>query len=289
MMRWRMGQAPEPAAGVIAPLPGPAYKSYFVYSAEFLPLAAGTANARPTALPFATVSIRIHSDSNFELVKTMAVATDERVYLRIRDETAGRFLQRGTPMLREWAGIADLLGTAPFQAPRHQPYIWEPPYVIAGSAVLAVDAAEASGADNTIRVSFHGSKVRPGRAPWDRPYRYRLPYILRLPPDDQDPEIAANATLNFAAPIDNEADFLVHRIVGTREGAALITLGDPSDRVWMDRPVHSDNLLGSGGWPNILPSPRFIPRGFAVFGSLQNLTGATNRVRIMLLGEKLYE
>jgi hypothetical protein len=176
-----------------------------------------------------------------------------------------------------------------------------PPYVIAGSSVLLVEAANvdttSSGSPN-LRITFHGVKIREGRAPWDRPYRARLPYVLRLPPDDQDPTIPANSTLSWSAPVDNEADFLVREIRGiwNLPGAApnatmqaLVTIGDASDRIWMDRPVHWENLVGSGAWPNRLPAPRFVPRGFAVFGAIQNLESVAATHRILLVGEKLYE
>lgn len=277
------------------------WREYFIYSADFAQasvLAAGVANGLPTQQVFNDFAIRIDSDSDFELLKTMYVATDARVYVRYRDDASGRFLHRGSLDLRDVGGFGNsgpLIGLA---APSFVPFIWPAPYAMARNATFTVAGADFSGAPNTARISFHGNKIRPGYSPWQykedgspRRFRAKLPYVYPLPPDGTNYVLGANQTIPFSAPVDIEADFLVYKIVGVRTGAAMVQLQDGAgrERNWMDRAVHIDNLIGNGLHPNVLPSPRFVQRGSAVVGFIQDISGAQNTVRLYLVGVKLYE
>ncbi len=280
----------------------PFWKEFFVYSADFTgakALAAGTVNADPTALAFDSFAIRIHSDSDFEWLKTMYTFTDPRVYVRLQDDSSGRRLHRSTLDLRLASGIGVSLAAlvANIESTAFLPFIEPAPYTIAAATTFSVDAADFSGALNTVRVSFHGNKIRPGAAPWERDengmpraYRARVPFKLVLPPDGTTMAVAANATVNPSAPMDMEGDFLVHRITGLHTGAALIQLQDGSgrDRLWQDRAVDFGLMCGNGVFPMILPSPRFVYRGSSVQALIQDTSGALNRLKVILHGEKLY-
>ncbi|MGH7754440.1 MAG: hypothetical protein ACREN5_16670, partial [Gemmatimonadales bacterium] len=171
MHRRRLGQAQEvedylrqPAV----PEAPPTWKEYFIYTADFTgaqALVAGVLNGAPTTQVFGEVEVRIDSDADFEFIKTMYVATDPRVYVRYSDGTAGRLLQRGTLDLREVGGQA-FNPTTPTENRWFLPFIWPQPYVIAASTVFTVQAADFSAGANTVRISFHGNKIRPGRAPY---------------------------------------------------------------------------------------------------------------------------
>ena len=295
--------AARAGASLVAAAPGdPRWKEYFIYSADFvtgLQLPAGAANADPTALPFLSFPIKIHSDSDFEWLKTMYDFIDPRVYLRMQDDTSGRRLHRSTLDARLSAGIGvSLAAVVPnIESTAFLPFIEPEPYIISAASTFTIDAADFSGAPNDVRVSLHGNKVRPGFAPWERDsqgqprrFRARVPFKIVLPPDGQTMVIAANQSINVAAPIDMEADFLVFRVTMLHTGAGLVTIqdGPGRDRFWMDRAVHFDNFGGNGIFPNILPSPRFAYRGSSIQAQLQDTSAATNRVKLEFHGVKLY-
>lgn len=295
-----LGQGPEEPIPGVTPEPlrldPEIWKEFFAYSADFAgaqALTAGTANGRPSAIPFTPFNIVIDADSHFEFVKTMYVATDPRVYVRYRDDTAGRYLHRGALDLQALAGLAapfPTIGASPNpRAPSFVPFIWPRAHLIAAMSQFSVEAADYSGVGNTVRIAFHGAKLRPGRAPWDRPVGRRLPYTIAIPDDSVNPEVAANATVPFAVSIDKQADFVVYKVSGVRQGAALVTIQDGRDRSWFKSAQHIDNWIGNGSFPNILPAPRFVPRGSALSGTIQDLSGATNIVRMYLSGELLFD
>jgi len=280
----------------------PFWKEFFVYSADYtgaLALPLGAANADPTGLPFQDFSIRIHSDSDFEWLKTMYTFTDPRVYARFVDDSSGRRLHRSSLDLRLASGIGVNFAAlvANIESTAFLPFIEPAPYTIAAASLLTTSAADFSGAPNTVRLSLHGNKVRPGYAPWERDengqpraYRARIPFKLVLPPDGTTMAVGANQTVNYVAPMDMEGDFLVHRITGLHTGAALIQLQDGSgrDRLWQDRAVDFGLMCGTGIFPMILPSPRFVYRGSSVQAIIQDTSGAPNRLKVILHGEKLY-
>ncbi len=57
----------------------------------------------------------------------------------------------------------------------------------------------------------------------------------------------------------------------------------------MDRAVSLDLVCGNGLFPNYLPAPRWVYRGASVTATIVDTSAATNRVRIYLAGDKLYE
>jgi hypothetical protein len=158
--------------------------------------------------------------------------------------------------------------------------------------------ADFSGAQNTVRLSFHGSKIRPGYAPWERDeqgrpkrYRQRLPYTYPCPPDAQVSPVAANGVAQVSVPLDMEAAFLCEEITVQWQGAGTVFVDDfgGRDRRWMDRPVHVGLFGGSGLWPNRLPSPRYLYQGSSLTVTFTDLSAASNRWRVYFHGVKLYE
>lgn len=267
------------------------YKEYFIYSANFLPLAAGTGAA------FTPVSVRIDEDAYFEFTKTTHIATSNRFRLKYRDDTDGRFLMQGAPDARTISGTI-LNGAWPVGISDNGflPFIWPRPYIISPSTSFGVEASDFSGVANTIRISFHGSKIKAGKAPWDKEYRAKVPFVYTFPETTVSGftanriQLAANGTTTISIVTDQDSAFRILKIVGVRTGAALITIKDGvRDRQWMDVPVHIDNLVGNSQFPNNLPSPRYVePLGVISF-TIQDLSGATNDIEINLIGEKLYE
>ncbi len=280
---------------------GPAWEEYFLYSADFTgakALAAGTLDGAPTVQAFDDFPIAIGSDSDFRWLKTMYAPTQDKVYFRVQDDTSGRRLHRSTLDARAVAGRGAALTGLPSETTALLPYILPRPYTIAAASTLTIGAADFSGISNPTRFTLHGTKLRPGYAPWERDASGRprriaveLPYTIVLPPDGQSAAILANGSALFNAPVDIEADFLVRRITAIHTGTALVTLQDGAgrDRLWMDRAVDLSLVAGNGLFPNYLPAPRFVYRGASVTATVSDTSGATNRVRIYLAGVKLYE
>lgn len=309
MRRMRMHQGPsdaqDPGGRSVVSMPAqpktpPTWKEFHIYSANFVAaqaLPAGTANGAPGVQAFTPFDIKIDSDADFEFLKTMYVATDPRVYARYDDQTMGRRLHRGSLDLRQAAGqgvafAASTEGTA------FMPFIWPQAHLIPAASVFEVNGADFSGAPNTVRVSFHGNKVRPGFSPWEydpdgRPktYRQRLPFTYPMPPDTQVAPIGASATIQAAVPIDMEADFLCTHVTAQAQGAYTILVEDAAgrERRWMDSPVHIANFAGNGIVPMRLPSPRFFYRGGSILATVNDLSVASNRWRVFFHGVKLYE
>lgn len=284
------------------PAAPPTWKEFFIYSANYVgaqQLPAGTLNGAPTVQPFQEFDIRIDSDADFEFLKTLYTFTDARVYVRYMDTTQGRFLQRGSLDARLVAGVGiTSFVPALAESAAFLPFIWPQAHVIPAASVFAVQAADFSGAPNTVRFSFHGNKVRPGKPPWEadpdgRPKRYRtrLPYTYAVPADANVAPLAASATIQASAPIDMEADFLCTMVTAQFQGPFTVFVEDGAgrERRWMDTPVHIQNFAGNGLVPMRLPSPRFFYRGGSILVTVNDLSAASNRWRVFFHGVKLYE
>lgn len=255
------------------------WKEYFVYDATAT-LLAGTGTV------FASTQIRIDSDANFELVKSSYVATNDRIKLKYRDDSLGRYLVKDPVDIKSIAGR----NTLPMGLSNSfMPFIWPRPYLLAAGSTFVVEAADASSAANTMRLSFHGAKIRPGIAPWlTKSYRAEIPMIYGL--SGGPITIAALSSDTARIEIDVDSDFLVHKIVGVRTGAATISITETArGREWMSTAVHIDNVVGNGAFPNILRDPRFISRGSTITINLTDLSGAANVIEVTMIGVKLYE
>ena len=254
------------------------WKEYFVYDiSKTLAGGAGTA--------FETASIRIDSDSPFEFNKTTYVATNDRIKLKYKDESVGRYLTKGSIDIKAIAGRNILpIGLSN----SFLPHIWPKPYIVSAAAVFTVEAADYSAVANTMRLSFHGSKSREGNAPWDYKFRAKQPFIYSF--SNGAVTVAANSTATTTIEIDTDAHFLVEKIVGIRTSDALVTINESSRGLdWMNQAVHIDNVVGNAPFPNILPAPRFVRRGSVIVFNLQDLSGNSNVIDINLIGIKLYE
>ena len=260
------------------------YKEYYVYQTTFTSLAAGTGTV------FTPNEIRIDSDSEFEFIKTHHSPPTARVRLRYRDDTSGRYLGKGSQDIRTISGHSRFtMAPGNPTPPGFAPFIWPRPYKIAAATTFSVEAADYSGLGGTFYLSFHGNKVRQGEAPWEKQPRAILPYMYPISASGT-VQIPANGTISASIATDNDAAFVVHKIVGARDGECTVTIKDGArDRQWMNTPVHFDNLVGNGHYPNMLPSLRYIARGSVIAVTLQDLSGVANDVELTFIGVKLYE
>ncbi len=267
-----------------------AWKEFFIYTFNGLPLATGTANANPSALSFAEVTQRIDSDSDFEIIRAVHKAgdtgtADDRVYIKLMDTNAGRYIMRDATPLAAVSGTAFTTGMATGTR-GFASYVWPKVYQAAAGTSLVVQWADFSGTSRNVRYSLQGNKIRQGTAPWEvRKYQAQIPmtYVANIE------ALAANASTTVAVPIDVDSDFMVQKITGIQTGAASLILADGGrDRWWMDKAVYIDTLVGNGQFPFILTSPRFIYRGSQISVNLSDLSGATNTIRLVFHGVKMY-
>lgn len=276
------------------------WREFFAYTVNFSGADALVAASQrdPVSAVYVPLSVRIHEDSDYEIVKINYVATDDRVFVRLVDNTSGRRLHRGVPVLSLIAGRSQIvtafaLGDVQLNSPAFNAHILPTPYIIAAGAELIVEAADFSNATNTVRITFLGNKIRPGRAPYDKDrtigeqeYKYRQYFSWPF----ESGAIVANGTQPGTIVVDRDADILIRKLMAFRTGVCTVELADAGarDRMWQDRPIHIDNYFGNGSFPNILPSPRFLSRGVGISVSIADLSAAANRVSLLLEGEKLF-
>lgn len=255
------------------------YKEYFVNTFSQA-LTAGAAGLLQNSNP-----IRIDSDADFEFNKTTFVATNDRINLRYRDDSVGRYLTKDPLDVKMIAGR----NTLPMGLSNSFiPFIWPRPYTISAGTTFTVESGDYSNAANTLYLAFHGAKLRAGVAPWEKRYRAAVPFVYSF--SGGSVSIGANATQNVPISVDIDSHFVVQKITGIRTGAALVSVNEGArGRDWMNTAVHIDNFIGNGSFPNILLANRFIYKGSVLNFNIQNLLGIANVVNIAVAGVKLYE
>jgi hypothetical protein len=267
-----------------------AYKEYFVYSFENTALVLGT------GLIFSDVTVKMDSDSDFEIIKRHHVAADDRIRVRYQDDSYGRQFQNQSMDLRGISGAvlqsANAIIDIGESLNNFMPYILPKPYLIRAGTTYTSSYSDFSSnpflTTNSIRESFHGAKIRQGKAPWDREWEAKPPYDYTTGSQ----VITAGNTASLSINIGIDAHFLVQKIVGTRTSStpSLVSIRTGgNDRTWMDKPVHFDNLVGNAQFPNILPAPRLCERGSSIQITIQNLsTTLSGTYEIILSGLKLF-
>lgn len=263
-----------------------AYKEYFVYSFESVPLTLGTGVA------FTPVTVKMDSDADFEIIKRHHVATNDQIRVQYQDDSYGRQFQNASMDLRGISGavLQSASGVIDIgeSLNNFMPYILPRPYLIRAGTTYTANYADFSGVANSIRESFHGAKIRQGKAPWDQEWNAKPPYDYTTGSN----VITAGNTATLSINVGIDAHFLVQKIVGVRTSGApaLVSIRTGgNDRTWMDKPVHFDNLVGNAQFPNILPAPRLCERGSTISISVQNLSAVNSGTyEIILSGLKLF-
>jgi len=262
---------------------------YFMYNTVFTALPVGT------GVTYQTNEIRIDSDADFQFLKTMYFPDNDNpeVYVKYKDDSSGRYLLKSGVNIRTIAGRSLALDNS--GAFDHRPYLWPVPYNIRRATTFSVEAANNDPfITPTIYLSFQGAKLRQGIAPWKKRNVTRMPYVYGLSRNIQTlPEsvvrIAANQTVSISVSIDKDSDFVVNKITGGADGGAIVTVQEMGrDRQWMNSGTHIRNMVGSGAFPNVLATPRFVPRGSVVNFTIQDISGLQNNVEINMCGVKLF-
>lgn len=267
-----------------------AYKEYFCYSFEQVPLALGTGVA------FSDVTVKMDSDSDFEIMKRSHIAIDDRIRVKYQDDSYGRQFQNTSMDLRaisgtvlKATGVVDI-GQAPLN--NFMPYILPRPYLIRAGTTYTSSFADFSGVANSVRETFHGAKVRQGSAPWDQEWKAKPPYDYTTATSNAGTVIAAGGTASLQISVGIDAHFLVQKIIGIRTSGApaLVTIRTGgNDRQWMDKAVHFDNIIGNAQFPNVLPAPRLVERGSNISITIQNLSAVfAGTYEIIFSGLKLF-
>jgi hypothetical protein len=262
-----------------------AYKEYFCYSFEDTALVLGTGVA------FEDTTVKMDSDADFEIIKRSHVAIDNRIRVKYQDDSYGRQFQNASMDLRAVSGaILEATGVVDIgqSLNNFMPYILPRPYLIRAGTTYTASYADFSGVTNSIRETFHGAKIRQGKAPWDQEWSAKPPYDYTTGSQ----VIAAGNTASLAINIGIDAHFLIQKIVGVRtsQSPALVSIRTGgNDRTWMDKAVHFDNLVGNAQFPNILPAPRLAERGSSIQITVQNLSATVaGTYEIVLSGLKLF-
>jgi hypothetical protein len=249
---------------------------------------------------FSDVTVKMDSDADFEIIKRHHVASDDRIRVRYQDDSYGRQFQNSSMDLRGVSGAvlqsANAIVDIGESLNNFMPYILPRPYLIRAGTTYTASYSDFSNsvflATNSIRESFHGAKIRQGKAPWDQEWAAKPPYDYTTAISNVQNVIAAGNTATLAINIGIDAHFLVQKIVGTRTSGApaLVSIRTGgNDRTWMDKPVHFDNLVGNAQFPNILPAPRLCERGSTVQITVQNLSAVNSGTyEIILSGLKLF-
>lgn len=265
------------------------YKEYYVYSLAFVALAAGN------GLTYVDNDLRIDSDAPFQFLKTTYFSTNDLpdIFVKYKDDTNGRYLLKSAVPLRNIAGMAlPLDGSSSWD---FRPFIWPYPYTIRKSTSLTTSMANGHAVITpTIYLTFHGAKIRQGRAPWLKDGVVLQPYVyplvrgaVNLP--ESVVQVGANQTSTFSINTDNDSSFVVNKIVGSSLGGALVTMQEMgTDRQWMNQTTHIRNLIGSGAAPNILAAPRLINRASTLSITIQDISGLPNLISINLIGSKIF-
>lgn len=262
-----------------------AYKEYYMYSFDNPVLTPGTGQV------FDDVTVKMDSDADFEIMKRIHVATDNRIRVKYQDDSYGRQFQNLSMDLRGISGaVLQATGVVDIGQSLNNfiPYILPRPYLVRAGTTYTSSYADFSNAPNGIRETFHGAKIRQGRAPWDQNWAAKPPYDYTTGSFTLSP----GNTIIVQTPIGIDAHFLVQKIVGVRTSGApaLVTVRTGgNDRQWMNSAVAFDNLVGNAQFPNVLPAPRLCERGSTISFTIQNLSSVfSGTYEIILSGMKLF-
>lgn len=252
------------------------YGEYFVYEAVQT-LAAGT------GVTFSSLPTKIDAENDFVFNKTTYTATNDRIKIKLKDGSLGRYLWRESLDIKSIAGR----NTLPMgMSNSHMPFIWPAPYRITAGAEVTLESADASSATNTFRLAFHGAKMMKGNPPWQSGNFLHIPFVYSL--SGGPVTVTASSTATARIETDNDTSFLIQKITGIRTGAATVQITEGGrGRAWSNIPVHIDNLLGNGAFPNVLSAYRYLHPGTPLLCQLTDTSGAVNVIDICLIGTKL--
>ena len=257
------------------------YKQFFINNFNALPLSAGTANALPTQTLFTDIPVTMPVDGDFEGRRMVYVATDPRVYLKIKNSQG--FYFNDVPALDARLSCGQVVnlgaGSNALIFKNLAKKISAP-----ASSVLTLEAGDFSGAQNNLRIAMHGLKLVPGLAPWIAAKRK---YIDEIP--WQSPQytgaLVANQTAILSVPVSSGYDFFVERITATRTGAATVELNAGGSQLNLQNTAtHIDNFTGNVAGHLILDVPIYIPENSMLVAKVTDISGVANAITMTFEG-----
>jgi hypothetical protein len=117
------------------------------------------------------------------------------------------------------------------------------------------------------------------------PYSYSLERSVA-----QGNAVGAGLTAQDTIKVSADASFVACQILGASTGDYLCQMRiDNSDRILMNRPVHSSALVGTAERAHYLPKPLLVSANATISFDLTDLSGAQNEIYFTLCGYKIYE
>lgn len=259
------------------------FKHYYINNFNNLALPAGTnvATGVEPSPAYTGTPITLDTDADFEALKMAYVYTDPRVFLRLK-EVNGRYYDADPGMdARLACGTLVNLGAGGNALALKA---LARPLLIPKGARFTADMADFSGAQNSVRVAVHGTKLYNGNAPWDALGRkYKRVNWWTEPVYSGSITANKNALMTISAPYNQ--DFYIYRILAQRTGAATVAMQNFIGNL-QNTDTHIDNLAGNVEGHNILPAPIFIPADSSLLINITDISGATNGVTLHLEGEQ---
>lgn len=259
------------------------YKDYFIYNFNALPLPIGIMDGAPSSQVFNDYTIRMHSDADFLWLGTSYIATDPRIYIKVRDGATNRYYT-DVPAVdaRLFCGSLTAIG-----ASNNALFLkkLQTPIQISAGNTLTFEMADFSGASNYARIALHGVKLRNGTSAVDMMKRqYTYQYSFHIPTNVT---LSANTTQQLIISNTINSDLYIQSVIAMRTGAFTIGLTTGGvDQSWSDSPIHIDNFAGNAIGYNILPEAKVLMANGSLSLTLTDLSGATNAINLIFEGYK---
>lgn len=102
--------------------------------------------------------------------------------------------------------------------------------------------------------------------------------------------VSGNATSNLTVQISNDADFELHKMTFVYTSTAFtIQIQDNStSKLFFDRALRADIILGTAQNPMVLAIPRRIRANSSLQLTITDTSGSTNSIQVGFVGYKVY-
>ena len=89
--------------------------------------------------------------------------------------------------------------------------------------------------------------------------------------------------------IDNDADFRIRWLTSSQTGLYSVEIKDlyAGGAPWMPTPINSENFVGTGQLPFVLPKPYPVYKGSSLQAKFNDRSGAPNTIQLCLVGYKI--
>ncbi len=103
--------------------------------------------------------------------------------------------------------------------------------------------------------------------------------------------VGASATVVSTIQISAEADFECTKLIArpTNWSFTIQIQDSTTQKLWFDRAIHAETILGTAQRPFILPIPRMIRGNAAVTVTLVDQSGIAQTIWVNLIGHKVFE